>query len=68
MGYATLAAGTDRGRDHYIIGVFNRLHCQSGAGVACVGLQWDAGQCSGTDLPAVQPAVGFGGRAGHHPG
>lgn len=66
--HAALAAGTDRVRDYHILGVPDRLHCQPGAGVACMGLQRNAGQCPGTNLPAVQPAVDLGGRGGYHPG
>lgn len=68
MVYAALAAGTDRGRDYHILGVPDRLHRQPGAGVACMGLQRDARQCSGTDMPAVQSVVDPGGRGGYHPG
>lgn len=68
MVYAALAAGTDRGRDYHILGVPDRLHRQPGAGVACMGLQRDARQCSGADMPAVQSVVDPGGRASHYTG
>ena len=68
MVYAALAAGTDRGRDYHIFGVPDWLHRQPGTGVARVGLQWDAGQCSGADMPAVQSVVDPGGRASHYTG
>lgn len=68
MVYAALAAGADRGRDYHILGVPDRLHRQPGTGVARVGLQRDARQCSGADMPAVQSAVDPGGRAGHFSG
>lgn len=68
MVHAALAAGADRGRDYHILGVSDRLHCQPGAGMACVGLQRDAGQCPGADLPAVQLVVDSGGCGGYHPG
>ena len=68
MVYATVAAGADRGRDYHILGVPDRLHCQPGAGVACMGLQRNAGQCPGTNLPAVQLVVDSGGCGGYHPG
>ena len=47
MVYATVAAGADRGRDYHILGVPDRLHCQPGAGVACMGLQRNAGNVLG---------------------
>lgn len=68
MVHAALAAGADRGRDYHILGVPDRMHCQSGTGVARVGLQRDAWQVSGTDMPAVQFVVDPGGRGGYHPG
>lgn len=68
MVYAALAAGTDRSRDYHILGVPDWLYRQPGTRVARVGLQRDAGQCSGADMPAVQSAVDPSGCGGYHPG
>ena len=60
MVHATLAADTDRDRDYHIIGICDRLHCQSGTGMECVGLQRDAGERPGTDMPAVYGVMDSG--------
>lgn len=60
MVHATLAAGTDRDRDYHILGVPDWLHCQSGTGMECVGLQRDAGERPGTDMPAVYGVMDSG--------
>ncbi len=60
MVYATLAAGTDRGRDYHILGVPDWLHRQPGTGVARVGLQRDARERPGTDMPAVYSVMDSG--------
>lgn len=53
MVHADLAAGINWDWDYHILGVPDRMHCQSGAGMECVGLQRDAGERPGTDMPAV---------------
>lgn len=60
MVYAALAAGIDRNRDHHITGICDRMHCQSGTGMECVGLQRDARERPGTDMPAVYSVMDSG--------
>lgn len=60
MVHAALAAGINWDWDYHIIGIRDRMHCQSGAGMECVGLQRDAGERPGTDMPAVYGVMDSG--------
>lgn len=53
MVHATLAAGINWDWDYYIIGICDRLYRQPGTGMERVGLQRDAGERPGTDMPTV---------------
>lgn len=48
-----MAAGIDWRLHHHSLGVFDGVCGQPVAGLGRLGLQWDAGQHTWTDLPTV---------------
>ena len=60
MVHAALAAGINWDRDYHIVGICDRMHCQSGAEMECVGLQRDARERPGTDMPTVYGVMDSG--------
>ena len=60
-----MAADAPWGLHYHKHGIFNGMHCQPMAGVACLGLQRDAWKHPGPDMSAVFSSVAAGEPGGH---